>query len=41
LLSGGCLLEKRVGQKALPFERCVATARRVKHAVVHHQPGIK
>jgi len=25
----------------LPFERCAATARRVKHAVVHHLPGIK
>jgi hypothetical protein len=24
-----------------PFERCAATARRVKHAVVHHLPGIK
>ncbi|WP_229333871.1 hypothetical protein, partial [Ewingella americana] len=41
LLFGGCLLEKRVGQKALPFERCAATAPRVKHAVVHHLPGIK
>jgi len=41
LLSGGCLLGKRVGQKALAFARCAATARRVKHEVVHHLPGIK
>ena len=41
LLPGGCVVEKRVGQKAGPFERCAATARRVNNGVIHQLPGIK